>query len=349
MSCFTFPHKSMVRQPFCLLPPHMDKFIVRTKVTKPPRPLPLLASGALQLRKNFDSLVPIPKVHPKFLPQKTSSPKYSEAIAAFCHFKRKVGEHENLRSWQMEFQLMWNEGKADLPALLQQFEKSAREKLDTQASDLLLEVSGRQRFVAQEVESLAISSLSDTEKDMLRREHESLLQIMSVLAARDNMDIWWRLNAVVHSAESDVASSSSTCDVEEHHFASVASSSARTDVWSSSTLDDAAPMLTPPQAIVRDLCTTCCDIFDMASEHRSVFDMEILKSALERVARSNAVLQRIDQQWEDVSPSKYHPKPKSQYNKHSHPTPLGSSLGGSWYGLPITCKQCARLVFIKSY
>ena len=127
MSCFTFPHKSMVRQPFCLLP-HMDKFIVRTKVTKPPRPLPLLASGALQLRKNFDSLVPIPKVHPKFLPQKTSSPKYSEAIAAFCHFKRKVGEHENLRSWQMEFQLMWNEGKADLPALLQQFEKSAREK-----------------------------------------------------------------------------------------------------------------------------------------------------------------------------------------------------------------------------
>ena len=61
MSCFTFPHKSMVRQPFCLLP-HMDKFIVRTKVTKPPRPLPLLASGALQLRKNFDSLVPIPKV-----------------------------------------------------------------------------------------------------------------------------------------------------------------------------------------------------------------------------------------------------------------------------------------------
>ena len=29
--------------------------------------------------------------------------------------------------------------------------------------------------------------------------------------------------------------------------------------------------------------------------------------------------------------------------------PLGSSLGGSWYGLPITCKQCARLVFIKSY
>ena len=66
MSCFTFPDKSMVRQPFCLLP-HMDKFIVRTKVTKPPRPLPLLASGALQLRKNFDSLVPIPKVHPKFL------------------------------------------------------------------------------------------------------------------------------------------------------------------------------------------------------------------------------------------------------------------------------------------
>ena len=134
MSCFTFPHKSMVRQPFCLLP-HMDKFIVRTKVTKPPRPLPLLASGALPLRKNFDSLVPIPKVHPKFLPKKTSSPKYSETIAAFCHFKRKVGEHENLRSWQMEFQLMWNEGKADLPALLQQFEKSARENLDTQASD----------------------------------------------------------------------------------------------------------------------------------------------------------------------------------------------------------------------
>ena len=209
MSCFTFPHKSMVRQPSGLLP-HMDKFIVRTKVTKPPRPLPLLASGALQLGKNFDSLVPIPKVHPKFLPKKTSSPKYSEAIAAFCHFKRKVGEHENLRSWQMEFQLMWNEGKADLPALLQQFEKSAREKLDTRASDLVLEVSGRQRFVAQEVESLAISSLSDTEKNMLRREHESLLQIMSVLAARDNMDIWWRLNAVVHSAESDVASSSST-------------------------------------------------------------------------------------------------------------------------------------------
>ena len=146
----------MVRQPSCLLP-HMDKFIVRTKVTKPPRPLPLLALGALQLRKNFDSLVPIPKVHPKFLPKKTSSPKYSEAIAAFCQFKRKVGEHENLRSLQMEFQLMWNGGKADLPALLQQFEKSACEKLDTQASDLLLEVSGRQRFVAQEVESLAIS------------------------------------------------------------------------------------------------------------------------------------------------------------------------------------------------
>ena len=129
------------------------------------------------------------------------------------------------------------------------------------------------------------------------------------------MAISWRLNAVVHYAESDVANSSITCDIDEHHSASVASSSARTDVGSSSTLDDGAPMLTPRQAIVRDLCTTCCNFFDMASEHWSVFDMEILKTALERVARSNAVLQRIDQQWEDVSPSKYHRKPKSRDNK----------------------------------
>ena len=113
---------------------------------------------------------------------------------------------------------------------MKQFEKSAREKLCAQASDLLLEVSGRQRYVAQEVESLAVSSVSYTEKDMLRREHEILLQIMSVLAARDNMDIWWRLNVVVHCKESDVAISSNNCDVEEHHSASVASTSARTDV-----------------------------------------------------------------------------------------------------------------------
>ena len=180
-----------------------------------------------------------------------------------------------MRSWQVEFQLMWNEGKADLPALLQQFEKSAHEKVDTQTSDLWLEVSGWRRFVAQEVESLANPSLSDIEKHMLRREHESLLQIRSVVVACDNMDIRWRLNAVVHCAESDFASSSSTCDVEEHHSAPVASSSTRTDVGSSSTIDDAAPLLTLPQAIVRDLCITCCDIFDMASEYQSVFERSV--------------------------------------------------------------------------
>ena len=45
---------------------------------------------------------------------------------------------------------------------------------------LLLEVFGRQRFVGQEVESLAISSLSDTRKVTLRREDEVLLEIMSL-------------------------------------------------------------------------------------------------------------------------------------------------------------------------
>ena len=63
MSSFTFPHKSMVWQPFCLLS-NIDKCIVKTKVTKPAQPFPLLALGALQLRKNlalwFESLRCIP-------------------------------------------------------------------------------------------------------------------------------------------------------------------------------------------------------------------------------------------------------------------------------------------------
>ena len=73
----------------------MDKFNVNTRITKPSRPLPLLASVALQVCKNWDSLVPIPKVHPGLLPEKTNPPKLSAAIAGFATSR---GKWESLKN-----------------------------------------------------------------------------------------------------------------------------------------------------------------------------------------------------------------------------------------------------------